>query len=974
MARPCHTMGVVTLLLLAFALLSAHAAEMKTRDDLAGSGGTNKDFINNYDTVTPESVITPRPRDPQPVAEPVPEPVTPEPATPISPVTTPNPVSASQDVFTDDPFGTPKPSVTNAGPSFDPNDPLGGRDPLAGDDTKAGMQQTSATDSSAYDGTAQPNQVNQLPPTFPNAPANDTGVAQPATCDPSDLAGYTSSHQITKHGHVLHWAVVSPTVVKIAFEAKRGSGAALGWVSVGFSKDGKMSPADAIIGNLPDSPIAAYSMTGYDAGSITVNKNLWIGDDASLVSKTNGSLIMKFSRSITDGVAPISTTAPVTVIWAFSADNTKPLAFHGDKRRGSFQVDFSCNGGSGVGMQPTTPAPVPVQDTQVTVGSSCSVSTLGQYDHQADLYDGKILLHWKVLPGPVFQMAFEAKRLSGAENSWISVGWSNNGAMAPADAVVGNMPGIKAYRLDGYKLTELVNGTFSLGLNPSVTTSASGSTVVKFSRTNGDGGTVPINLSGETYVIWAFSRGMLQAFGYHEYNRFSLKPPTTTGAAAATGRAASATVVTGAAVAAAKTLVTPAATGTCQASTLAGYTSSVDLSGNGLILHWKTSTGSTIDLALEAKSTSGAAGGWFSVAWTNGGMFNSDAVIGNLATASGVGTYAISSYSNVVTTTRFAITGTSVTSSGGSTIVKFTRASGNGLVPVNVAGSNKLVWAYSSGGSKTVANHGGSHRGVKTVDFSCDGTASGSGGSGSGTGSGSGAGTCTGNTGVSGTACPASTLCGYSYQAQIKSGVLLHWKRASASQLDMAVELKSSSGASNGWFALGWANSGDMAPSDAVIGNRAGGVVSPYRITGYTMSSLQGASFSIGSSAGTVTSATGSTVIQFSRTANTGSQGMKMSGVSRLIWAHSNSNSKTLAFHGGADGRMSVDFSCATAPSTGGGGGGDDDDDDDDDDHEGGDDHDGDDDDGFGEGGSGAGSAFLSQLLAWLGSLFGFRK
>ncbi|CAI7807081.1 unnamed protein product [Closterium sp. NIES-54] len=414
------------------------------------------------------------------------------------------------------------------------------------------------------------------------------------------------------------------------------------------------------------------------------------------------------------------------------------------------------------------------------------------------------------------------------------------------------------------------------------------------------------------------SQGLVNRFNLWR-KRFSLKPPTPTGAAAATGGAASATAAAGAAVAAAKTLVTPAATGTCQASTLAGYTSSVDLSGNGLILHWKTSTGSTIDLALEAKSTSGAAGGWIAVAWTNGGMFNSDAVIGNLATASGIGTYAISSYSTVVTTTRFAITGTSVTSSGGSTIVKFTRASGNGLVPVNVAGSNKLVWAYSSGGSKTVANHGNSHRGAKTVDFSCDGTASSS-GSGSGSGSGTGAGTCTGNTGVSGTACPASTLCGYSYQAQIKSGyawrsnpdtatafalnifnhhcyycycmrhffcslfsfpsspiplslsslpllssspfpsVLLHWKRASATQLDMAVELKSSSGASNGWFALGWG--GSMAPADAVIGNRAGGVVSPYRITGYTMSSLQGASFSIGSSAGTVMSATGSTVIQ----------------------------------------------------------------------------------------------------------------
>ncbi|CAI7872669.1 unnamed protein product [Closterium sp. NIES-53] len=522
-------MGVVALLL-ASALLSAHASEMKTRDDLTGAGGTNKQFINNYDTVTPQAVITPRPRNPTPVAEPVPEPVTPElatpepatpePATPINPVTTPNPVSASQGVFTDDPFGSSKPAPANASPSFDPNDPLGGRDPLAGDDSKTGMQQTSATDSSAYDGTAQPNQVNQVPPTFPDTPANDSGVAQPATCDPSDLDGYTSSYQITKYGHVLHWAVVSPTVVKIAFEAKRGSGAALGWVSVGFSKDGKMSPADAIIGNQPDTPIAAYSMTGYDAGSITVNKNLWIGDDASLVTKTNGSLIMKFQRTITDGVAPISTTDPVTVIWAFSADNTKPLAFHGEKRCGSFQVDFSCNGGSGgVATQPTAPVPVPVQGMQVTVGSACPVSTLGQYDHQAVLYTGKILLHWKVLPGPVFQMALEAKRLSGAENSWISVGWSNNGAMAPADAVVGNMPGIKAYRLDGYKMAELVNDTFSLGPNPSVTTSASGSTVVRFSRTNGDGGTVPINLSGETYVIWAFSRGMLDAFGYHDFNR-----------------------------------------------------------------------------------------------------------------------------------------------------------------------------------------------------------------------------------------------------------------------------------------------------------------------------------------------------------------------------------------------------------------------------------------------------------------------
>ncbi|GJP64923.1 hypothetical protein CLOP_g21858 [Closterium sp. NIES-67] len=478
---------------------------------------------------------------------------------------------------------------------------------------------------------------------------------------------------------------------------------------------------------------------------------------------------------------------------------------------------------------------------------------------------------------------------------------------------------------------------------------------VLFIATVLDGGAAGAASGGAPSPFPQKSQGLLNRHNAWRL-KHSRKPPTGAAAGATAGGAAAT-----AAKAGTKTLVTPAATSTCQTSTLAGYTSSMDLSGNGLVLHWKKSTGSTIDLALEAKSTSGAASGWFSVAWTNGGMFNSDAVIGNIATGTSVGTYAISSYSSVVTTSRFAITAASVTRSGGSTIAKFTRSTGDGTVAVNVAGSNKLVWAFSSGGSKTVANHGGSHRGAKTIDFSCDGTASGSGsgtglgtgsGTGTGTSSGTGAGTCTGNTGVSGTACPASTLCGYSYQAQIKSGVLLHWKKVSATQLDMAVELKTSSGASNGWFALGWANGGSMAPSDAVIGNRAGGIVSPYRITGYTMNSLQGASFS--------------------RTTGTGSIPIKMSGVSHLIWAHSNSNSKTLAFHSGADGRMSVDFSCAMSPSSVDDGGYDHDGDD----HHGGDDHYGDGDDWQRGGGSGSGSsgAFLSQLISWLGLLFGFRK
>ncbi|CAI7806995.1 unnamed protein product [Closterium sp. NIES-54] len=465
MAR--HAMCVLPLLLLASSLFSAvHAAEMRPRDGLAGPGGSNNQFIGNHEPVTPVAVITPRPNDPEPNIPP------PEPVTAASdPVTTPNPASAPQDVFTDDPFGTSAPSHSNAGPSFDPNDPLGGRDPLAGDNSKTGVQQTSAADS--YAGTVQPNQVNSgipitpnIPdnnvtpnfpdtpdngttPIFPDTPGNDTtpvvpdtpnnvtetGVAQNSSCDPSDLDGYTSSYQITKFGHVLHWAVVSPTVVKIAFEAKHGSGAAAGWISVGFSKDGKMKKADAIIGNLPDEPIAAYSMKGYDADSIKVNKDLWIAflpftfpfpSSLPKLTRSRGTP-RKASRpsprlatSPSSGRSPPTTPSRspstatrdgtlavppsiATLIQVLNSCSFAPIRFalldvflsaHLDflfafsSRSGSFEVDFSCNGAGGVAAQQTVPV-VAAQGGNVTVGSSCTQSTLSEFDHQADLYDGK---------------------------------------------------------------------------------------------------------------------------------------------------------------------------------------------------------------------------------------------------------------------------------------------------------------------------------------------------------------------------------------------------------------------------------------------------------------------------------------------------------------------------------------------------------------------------------------------------------
>ncbi|CAI5930433.1 unnamed protein product [Closterium sp. NIES-64] len=83
----------------------------------------------------------------------------------------------------------------------------------------------------------------------------------------------------------------------------------------------------------------------------------------------------------------------------------------------------------------------------------------------------------------------------------------------------------------------------------------------------------------------------------------------------------------------------------CEPSSLSGFSNSVDLSGNGLVLHW-TLNASRLQFALEAKPASGAESGWFSVGWAanHGRMYPADCVIGNLR-GSSVGAYYISGYS-----------------------------------------------------------------------------------------------------------------------------------------------------------------------------------------------------------------------------------------------------------------------------------------------------------------------------------------
>ncbi|GJP73311.1 hypothetical protein CLOP_g4043 [Closterium sp. NIES-67] len=361
---------------------------------------------------------------------------------------------------------------------------------------------------------------------------------------------------------------------------------------------------------------------------------------------------------------------------------------------------------------------------------------------------------------------------------------------------------------------------------------------------------------------------------------------------------------------------------TCSKSAMAGYTSALKLAPN-VVLHWNAANdGKTIPFAVEA--TGAAASGWVSVAFSfNGLMAPSDAVVGNLA-GSGVSAYRVASYSTVTPTSAIKLGAKSCVAGAGRTVTKFSRSVGDGgAVPVRVKGVNKLIWAYSPNGGKSVGYHG-SNIGSTQVDFSCNGASPKS---------------PTPSPRPSPSPpvpvvppsqrsklCPWSSYPGFTYMVQLKPLLFVHWRQVSPKVIEVAMEAKPGSGANNGWLSLAWTNNGKMAPADAVIGNRMGGTLGSYLITGYTMQSLKPATFSLGNYATVFKRNTGSTVMMFRRGAGGGTVPVRPTGLNKLIWAHSPSNSKTLAFHGGSYGHATIDFSCKVAPVAGGG-------DDDDDDH-----------------------------------------
>ncbi|CAI5967954.1 unnamed protein product [Closterium sp. NIES-64] len=143
---------------------------------------------------------------------------------------------------------------------------------------------------------------------------------------------------------ILHWKPQVGMVTDMALQAVALSGAQKGWISVGWSGDGRMSRSDAVVGNVdnyPSNVVALYlagrsfadvKPAGYDLGRTVLEQG------------TTGSFVIKFSRRVDDGTVRFDPTGANTLIWAYSADpGSSQLGFHGGNK-GSALVDFSCTG------------------------------------------------------------------------------------------------------------------------------------------------------------------------------------------------------------------------------------------------------------------------------------------------------------------------------------------------------------------------------------------------------------------------------------------------------------------------------------------------------------------------------------------------------------------------------------------------------------------------------------------------------
>ncbi|CAI7747473.1 unnamed protein product [Closterium sp. NIES-53] len=345
---------------------------------------------------------------------------------------------------------------------------------------------------------------------------------QAATCLPSQLDGFTSS-KILKRGLRLHWKPAVGNKIELAVEARVGSGAAKGWIAVGFTPGGDAATADAVIGQTSTAPVSTYTIS--PDGQVMLTNTFSIGD--ATLERSRLRAVIRFTRSNGDGAVPVKIRGQNTIIWAYDIDGEKAINYQ-NRRSGSVLVNLGCVGGapavenplnpipgSNSGMATTTVPGAPASPAVPAI-SYCPKSSLAGYAYSANLDGGSFVLHWKPVQGQAIQMAMEATAGSGASNGWFGMGWSRDGSMSPSYSVIKSGSSLAAYYINGYKRKNVApTNEISLGA-PSLSRSAAGSLIAQFTLRAGEG-KIPLKPSGLNYIIWAYSTGN-QGIGFHGSN------------------------------------------------------------------------------------------------------------------------------------------------------------------------------------------------------------------------------------------------------------------------------------------------------------------------------------------------------------------------------------------------------------------------------------------------------------------------
>ncbi|CAI7818096.1 unnamed protein product, partial [Closterium sp. NIES-53] len=171
----------------------------------------------------------------------------------------------------------------------------------------------------SYDPSPPPPTRTPSPP-----PSSNCLGSRKSSCSASSLPGYTSVVTLGK-GLMLHWKLLTTTSAAFCLQAKSGTAAAAGgWVSVAWSRGGAMVPADAVVG-APGGAARTYAITSYSSVDPTSRFSITGG---SVNSGFNG-VLLKFTRSGSAGIAPVTYLGSNRLIWAFSASGDAAIGSHG---------------------------------------------------------------------------------------------------------------------------------------------------------------------------------------------------------------------------------------------------------------------------------------------------------------------------------------------------------------------------------------------------------------------------------------------------------------------------------------------------------------------------------------------------------------------------------------------------------------------------------------------------------------------